>query len=150
MRIRRSSPRRLRGAMAGRRSGRTFWSDLKRIFDHWLNVRHTFFLSQPLLARTLKPSPSRSMLIAYSFTHLARISLYFLSSFDLIVLGRRHNGTDSAHRGINLRSSLSGILFALCVLGGRLYARFGEQIRRHVRCETRDVDIVIAFCIGGV
>jgi hypothetical protein len=45
------------------------------------------------------------MLIAYSFTHLARMCLYFLSSFALIVLGRRHSGTDSAHRGINLRSS---------------------------------------------
>jgi hypothetical protein len=42
------------------------------------------------------------MLIAYSFTHLARMYLYFLSSFASIVLGRRHSGTDSAHWGINL------------------------------------------------
>lgn len=99
MQIRHSSPRRLRRAMAGRRSGRTFWSDLKRISI--IGSTYDDDLSRFVLPHAKKLSSFRSMLIAYSFTHLARMCPYSLSSFALTVLGRRrHSGTDSAHWGI--------------------------------------------------
>ena len=41
--------------------------------------------------------------------------------------------------------ALGTLLCALCALGGRRYARLGKRNRRHVRCETRDANIVIAF-----
>ena len=45
---------------------------------------------------------------------------------------------------------LGTLLCALCALGGRRYARLGKCDRRHVRCETRNANIVIAFCVGGM
>ena len=43
-----------------------------------------------------------------------------------------------------------GTLFcALCALR-RCYARLGKRDRRHVRRETRDANIVVAFCVGGI
>ena len=46
--------------------------------------------------------------------------------------------------------ALGTLLCTLCALGGRRYTRLGKRDRRHVRCETRNADIVIAFCIGGM
>jgi hypothetical protein len=46
--------------------------------------------------------------------------------------------------------ALGTLLSALCALGGRRCARLGKRDRRHVRCETRNANIVVAFCVGGM
>jgi hypothetical protein len=43
--------------------------------------------------------------------------------------------------------SLGTLLCALCAPGGRRWARLGKRDRRHVRCETRNANVVIAFCV---
>ena len=46
--------------------------------------------------------------------------------------------------------ALTTLLRALCDLGGRRCACLGERDRRDVRCETRNPNIMIAFCVGGM
>ena len=42
--------------------------------------------------------------------------------------------------------ALCTLLRALCGLGGRHCARLGERYGRHVRCKTRNTNIMVAFC----
>jgi hypothetical protein len=53
-------------------------------------------------------------------------------------------------RTMRVLRALGTLLCALCALGGRHCARLGKRDRHYVRCETRNANIVIAFCVGGM
>lgn len=42
--------------------------------------------------------------------------------------------------------ALSTLLCALCALGGGHRAGLGQRDGRHIRCETRNANIMVAFC----